>query len=792
MIFILYFINFRQINDTANFKSGFHVPKSKLKCDNLKIFFDNNITLFCGNNFDYSIRYDQLPNFEIDVTQSVNFINTSFINSSILFYEVINESIYKTNETKIIFTDFVDISVIDDFAEIFSSSLQNMLISINWERYITDNISFCQWDHPSGSPAFNAVRQHLEVISDTSRWKKICLNNRAFLHYVAEPTGEIIMIPYTTMVLLIVFAILLVIGILVSLYLIALYKFNHAKKGVGNQCETQSSHGKDGETEGDDKTDCESHEKGGSDERDGRSKDSAECESQYSIELDSHESSDDAGCCCHCACCDRLAVCFSNVRRSDKMLVFVQFFKQLLGIGNSAGSLVSEAIHLLRIFQRLSATRTFSVHFSSDCLRVFAWATNILDIIFSSFYLRSFYDIELFYIINYVFPLIMITFMVLLFLNFKYYLLLLISAAFVALGFGFGYIQFSVKVGIAFVIPFLFLDTLIVLVILYLLRRYGFDVYHFIEYDQYTVLSAVGKFYLPFSFTVFNTLVITFLFLIPFFVNDRYFLGTCIFVFFVLLVIAFVIDILIGSLEDFVSISVILVNNLPLLFTNILTLLFVPSTDLFVELMLGEYESNWNCIVGFIAFALVLPAVITWLLIFFGSSDLLDKYRDVYFVYYEFIDMARQIVYAFVSAYDLPWACIMIEICWILAFSIPKIYNSPSEYVLQGGSSLIIITGNTIALVCKYTHTAFISFKWFLLLVCAAFLLAVVAFYVYFATEFQIEEDDPVKKEERVKLSIYVTIFFMAITPIAWFFFGMFIPIIMNHFNEFNSNCHDL
>ena len=73
-----------------------------------------------------------------------------------------------------------------------------------------------------------------------------------------------------------------------------------------------------------------------------------------------------------------------------KNSVFVLFLKHLFDCGNSAGSIISEAFELLRTFQKFSGTKTFTVHFSKDCLKMFSWASSIVESIMSNIYIGEF------------------------------------------------------------------------------------------------------------------------------------------------------------------------------------------------------------------------------------------------------------------------------------------------------------------------------------------------------------------------------------------------------------------
>lgn len=225
--------------------------------------------------------------------------------------------------------------------------------------------------------------------------------------------------------------------------------------------------------------------------------------------------------------------------------------------------------------------------------------------------------------------------------------------------------------------------------------------------------------------------------------------------------ISFITEIIIGSLKGFDKLSLFFGVKIHVLFTNILTILFIPSTSILIDLMHGEYKNNWNIIIGFIIFALLFPLFITTIYVF-GDEN--DKYRKDNFIYFEYVDIGKQIIYAFVSAYDIPLACLAVELAWILLFLAIRPFKSPSEYVLQGGSSTIVIIGNIIALVCEYKKTGFLSFKSSLALVISACIPAIAAIYVYFIFEFEIisawmkEKENCDKEDEAEYFSFILTL----------------------------------
>ena len=104
--------------------------------------------------------------------------------------------------------------------------------------------------------------------------------------------------------------------------------------------------------------------------------------------------------------------------------------------------------------------------------------------------------------------------------------------------------------------------------------------------------------------------------------------------------------------------------------------------------------------------------------------------------WFSLLDIIRQVVYAFFSAYDMLWYCLGLEILWILLFMIIRPFDSISDYILQGGSSLIVIISNSIALAFEYGKIESLSFASSVCIVVAACIPAIVSLYVYFGVDF--------------------------------------------------------
>lgn len=306
-MFFIYSIFILQIKYAIYHTSSNSLADHQLSCNNLKIYLDLNITFLCGTQFNYTVQFDDLPEFKISVEDNVNFVNNTNYQFDETFLSKIKNSININSSINIIFTEFLNVSVVDNFIQNFSSSYDNILLTMYWGKYSNTNYPYCQWDHASISQNYDGIKEQFEKFTESYAWEKICLENQAYIHHVKDLPGQIIIIPVKAMTISSIVICFLIVFILISLFFIA------RRKSKSPIC-------------------CWSPKK--SDSSDENSYDDERLEEPK------------------CAKC-------------QKSFIFI-FVTELFGIGNSAGSLISEAIGLFRTFQRLSATKAFAVHFSKS------------------------------------------------------------------------------------------------------------------------------------------------------------------------------------------------------------------------------------------------------------------------------------------------------------------------------------------------------------------------------------------------------------------------------------------
>lgn len=204
------------------------------------------------------------------------------------------------------------------------------------------------------------------------------------------------------------------------------------------------------------------------------------------------------------------------------------------------------------------------------------------------------------------------------------------------------------------------------------------------------------------------------------------------------------------------------------------SLIIIPSTKYFMIVNSDVYKNNWRCYIGFILFALIIPISITTAMIIGRVPFIVRKYRNHYMAFGEIVDIVRQVVYAIVAALDIPWACIGLEIAWIILIFISWPYKYISEYVLQSGNSLVVIIETSVCLAADRKGTGFLTFKLSLILVIIACLPAIFSLIIFFLFDFGYRERD----KGKANVVLCITVIFRLISPFAWLFYGFGVALI--------------
>lgn len=465
---------------------------------------------------------------------------------------------------------------------------------------------------------------------------------------------------------------------------------------------------------------------------------------------------------------------------------FCTYFKELFGIGNSAGSLIVEACNLMRTFQRLSATHTFSAHFSTQCLNMFNWATVAIQGLQMIFFESDpFTEFELFYLLACVFPILILVFLTSITVGYRMYFAFLLYGVSLMLGSGLGYFKYNLKKALGITIP-----CVIIIIIFSLLHNSMINFYDFLE--------KRNKY--QFTFAVLSTCIIMTGIMSPVLIFRVGF--TLVFIGIVsgFCFLSMVIEFLVHICHKYKSSQILNIKRRLYSFCiNCFSLLLVPATDVFMKIMKNDGKL-WNVITIYIGNIILLPIVLTFFLIILGSSGIKSKYKESKISELvssiELIDIIKQILYSIVAALDLPWACIVIEFGWCILIVCTWPYSDKSEYSLSFGNSLIMFISNGIALYGNYKDNLYFSFKFSIILVCIACLPAIISIYIYFIFDFKpLDSDSDSSIIEGSDMdscsgpfmdynSLEYLIFF--ITPFIWIFYGLSISLLTE--NIVNKN----
>lgn len=433
------------------------------------------------------------------------------------------------------------------------------------------------------------------------------------------------------------------------------------------------------------------------------------------------------------------------------------YLKQFFGASSSAGSIIMQALNLFKTFQRLSAPKSFALHFSHDCFKFFSWAIDFVKIIFGSELLGSpVSDFELFQIFTFVFPLTILTFICAMILKKKIYVYFLIVAVFAIFGLGIKLLQVYFIAGIPITIVSLIIIVLIILKIIKL------------DILQFLASIESNDFIITMSFL--NTGFIMFVMMIPIFA-ERW--PICV-MFSMLFMVTFF---LMAFIEACCHCSCCPheeeISSKTLMFViNLLSLLIIPSTEYFVKMV--QSIRIWNMIVGYIIISIIFPFFFNLMMIIVNHSKFSSKYKQTNTVwnkyyFFEIGDIFKQIVYSFFAIYDIIWGCIFIEIIWIVLLIVFRPYADKSEYVISVGNTLIVTISNSVILYYNYHKSTKFSFTSALIIVVFACAPAIVSIYVFFICDFTFDECEIDEECFTTPLSIII----LYIAPIIWAIYGL-------------------
>ena len=225
-----------------------------------------------------------------------------------------------------------------------------------------------------------------------------------------------------------------------------------------------------------------------------------------------------------------------------------------------------------------------------------------------------------------------------------------------------------------------------------------------------------------------------------------------------------------GDIGDSISIGNILV-----FITYCLTLLIIPSANKFLSYMNSSNIQDWRAILSYIAISILLPISIIIILIKSNHSLIVKKYKDSkrFFYYIELIDIIRQLVYSILAYYDIVWICLALEVLWAIFILIARPYQEKSEYVLTIGNCIITSISNS-ATIYAIQKDIKLNFAITIFLIIIVILPAVISMIVYFSCDLSFDEENDVSDECLETIGNFIK----KITPFAWLFFGMNLPIL--------------
>lgn len=451
------------------------------------------------------------------------------------------------------------------------------------------------------------------------------------------------------------------------------------------------------------------------------------------------------------------------------------FCKQFFDIGKRSGSIIREAFNLFRTFQRISATKSFSARLSTECLSMFQWANELIQIIATNlFNVRPFSNYELFSIYAMVFPITILTFIASLEYDDEQKLsiilcpILFITSAFVG-AFFVCPDSFQIIAIIGFSLGLL---VLVITIIVYCRRRVKKEKKNEEEKEKEKDPFFLDSFI--FTKVFFKTGIVFLIMMIPF----------CLFRYKFQLLIISIISILV-----FIIIMlelVYLLCDLELicylygifsLLGELITLLIIPASSKFAQI--NQTDKYYNSPVNILAFivSLILPIVMILLLLFINREEESKLYNNPLccnipiYLFHDLIDNLRQIAYAICAAYNKPWACIGLEVSWILLIIALLPYKKKSEYALAFGNSIVMFMSNGAAIYAETHGTKIFGFKLTVIFIIFACIPSLLAILLYFIFDFETEMDERIKNDDnRLFLLYYIALYGLPVFLIIYGF----------------------
>ena len=186
----------------------------------LEFNMSNNMTIDCFNDYKITLDYSMIGYYNFIYTKSQNssyfrgfryvkFINSgikgnirSYISSYIIPYLTLRDNV------NIILTNFTNLNEVDSIIELFNS-----FYVAQFYLYYPSKRN-CIWDDED-----QYVSDDFDNLEMSTKWRKMCYGNKAFLFKQNEPNGQIIIISKTSTIVIIitVIIVILLISILSSI-----------------------------------------------------------------------------------------------------------------------------------------------------------------------------------------------------------------------------------------------------------------------------------------------------------------------------------------------------------------------------------------------------------------------------------------------------------------------------------------------------------------------------------------------------------------------------------------------
>ncbi|OHT16217.1 hypothetical protein TRFO_13382 [Tritrichomonas foetus] len=442
------------------------------------------------------------------------------------------------------------------------------------------------------------------------------------------------------------------------------------------------------------------------------------------------------------------------------MSSFLTVLKEIFSFGLSAGSLFGEVLNLIRIFQRVSATRSFKMKFSGDTIELFTWATNLIKMVVNKYLPQErLSDFELFSVYSFGFVLFELAFICTLtigvILIFFLFPIQIVCALF---GVGLGYIGINKKNSLIYGIIGGILFFVFVFPLYCFVNRNTFEE----GPSKITRIQIFGA--TCYSPVVFYAVLFPIITLKPT-------IGQFVTFFFAAIGgLSFILNFVAICVGEFKVITYLII-----LITCVNSLLLVPGCESFITVIESPIGPRWPIIAFFSVFGILFPIIVSYVQI--KSKRIADKYRSRTLNYFEVADTMHKVIYAIVAAYDYPWVCLGIECAWLIAVLILRPFSGVGDNVLMAGEAIVMIISNLVTGIYDKNGKLF-SFAVCVTLLVLACLPVVIAAYCFFIFDIGGEKDEDIPSED-LKKGTHLYKFFSFITiPIAYLLYGANAPFI--------------